>query len=78
MKEIFKGKKNIDKKEVKMEKMIMVIVGIFIFCNSVQAKSLYRSRAGRHFYGTEYEIWADFGPVGNTEKKYGGPIMSNF
>ena len=21
-------------------------------------------------YGTEYEIWADFGPVGNTEKKY--------
>ena len=36
MKEIFKGKKNIDKKEVKMEKMIMVIVGIFIFCNSVQ------------------------------------------
>ena len=27
--------------------------------------------AGRHFYGTEYEIWADFGPVGNTEKKDG-------
>ena len=22
-----------------------------------------------HFYGTEYEIWADFGLVGNTEKK---------
>ena len=40
-------------------------------------KSLYRSRAGRHFYETEYEIWADFGPVGNTEKKT-GPIMSNF
>ena len=35
----------------------------------MQAKSLYRSRAGKHFYGTEYEIWADFGPVGNTEKK---------
>ena len=32
------------------------------------AKSLYRSRAGNHFYGTEYDIWADFGPVGNTEK----------
>ena len=32
-------------------------------------KSLYRSRTGSHFYGTEYEIWADFGPVGNTEKK---------
>jgi hypothetical protein len=35
------------------------------------AKSLYRSCAGSHFYGTEYEIWADFGPVVNTEKKWG-------
>ena len=41
------------------------------------AKSLYRSRAGSPFYGTEYEILADFGPVGNTEKKI-GLIMSNF
>ena len=40
-------------------------------------KSLYRSRAGRHFYGTENEIWAGFGPVGNTEKK-NGQIMSYF
>ena len=32
-------------------------------------KSLCRSRAGNHFYGTEYDIWADFWPVGNTEKK---------
>ena len=40
-------------------------------------KLLYRSCAGSHFYGTEYEIWADFKPVGNTEKK-DGPIMSNF
>ena len=32
------------------------------------AKSLYRSRTGRHFHGTENEIWAGFGPVGNTEK----------
>ena len=29
------------------------------------------------FYGTGIEIWAGFGPVGNTEKKF-GPIMSNF
>ena len=29
----------------------------------------YLARAGSYFYGTEYEIWADFGPVGNTEKK---------
>ena len=34
-------------------------------------KSLYRSRAGRHFYGAEIEIWVGFGPVGNTEKKLG-------
>ena len=30
-----------------------------------------------NFYGTDIEIWADFGPVGNTEKRI-GPIMSNF
>ena len=36
-----------------------------------QPKSLYRSRAGRHFNGTENVIWAGFGPVGNTEKKFG-------
>ena len=34
-------------------------------------KSLYGSRAGRHFYGAENEISAGFGPVGNTEKKIG-------
>ena len=33
------------------------------------AKSLYKSRAGRHFYGTENVIWAGFGQIGNTEKK---------
>ena len=42
------------------------------------SKSLYRSRGESHFYGTEYEIWADFWPVGNTEKKNWGPIMNNF
>ena len=42
-----------------------------------KAKSLYRSRAGSHFYGTEYEIWADFGPVGNTEIFF-WQFMSNF
>ena len=40
----------------------------------LQPKPLYRS----HFYGTEYEIWTDFGPVGNTGKKDLGPIISNF
>ena len=34
-------------------------------------KSLYRSRAGRLFYGTENKIWAGFGLVGNTEKQIG-------
>ena len=32
----------------------------------IPPKSLYRSRAGRHFYGTENQIWAAFGPIGNT------------
>ena len=36
----------------------------------VRPKSLYRSRAGSHFFGIEYEIWADFGLVVNTEKKW--------
>ena len=27
------------------------------------SKSIYRSCAGRHFYGTEYEIMTDFGLV---------------
>ena len=44
---------------------------------SSQSHYICRSPTGRHFYGTENEIWAGFGPVGNTEKKW-GPIMSNF
>ena len=44
----------------------------------LQLKSLYKSHAGRHFYGTENVIWAGFMPVGSVEKKSGGPIMSNF
>ena len=41
----------------------------------LKAKSLYRSCAGSHFYGTEYEIWADFGLVGRTEKNALGPTV---
>ena len=33
----------------------------------VKAKSLYISRAGSRFYGTEFEIRAGFGQVGSTE-----------
>ena len=36
-----------------------------------EAKSLYRSRTRRHLYGTANGIRAGFGPVGNTEKKWG-------
>ena len=32
-----------------------------------QAKSLYISSTVSNFYRTEIEIWAGFGPVGNTE-----------
>ena len=39
---------------------------------------LYRNCAGSHLYGTEYEIWADFGPVGNTEKKNWAVKYSTF
>ena len=42
----------------------------------LQPKSLYKSCAGRLFYGTENEIWAGFRPVGSAEKKW-GPILSN-
>ena len=45
--------------------------------NFSKPKSLYRTRAGRHFYGTENEIWAAFGPVGNTEKN-GGRFWATF
>ena len=37
----------------------------------MQPKSLYISCAVSNFYGAEIEKWADFGPVGNTEKKIG-------
>ena len=42
------------------------------------SKSLYRSRAGSNFYGTEIEIWAGFKPVGNTEKKKLGRLWATF
>ena len=32
-----------------------------------QPKALFISRAMSHFYGTEYEILAVFGPVGSSE-----------
>ena len=44
---------------------------IFIKNSARLPKSLYRSCAGRYFYGTENEIWAGFGLVGNTEKRLG-------
>ena len=39
------------------------------------SKSLYRSRAGNHFYGTKFEIRVDFGLAGNTEKKIGPKVF---
>jgi len=38
--------------------------------------SIYRSHVVSNLYETDIEIWAGFGPVGNTEKN--GLIMSNF
>ena len=54
-----------------IEQNLEVQIGQFAHTYIVSAQSHWpdRSRKRRHFYGTEYEIWADFGPVGNTEKK---------
>ena len=45
-------------------------------------KSLYtayrKKSAGNHFYGTEYEIWAAFKPIGNTEEKIGADYQQIF
>ena len=41
------------------------------------AKSSYISHAESNFYGAEIEIWAVFGPDGNTVKKL-WPIISDF
>ena len=41
-------------------------------------KSLERSPVVGDCYGTGIEIRAGFGPIGSTEKKVSGPIMSNF
>ena len=50
---------------------------VVIYLYMVQTKSSYISRAESNFYGTEIEIWAGFGPIGNTEKKF-GPILIIF
>ena len=41
----------------------------FISKPKFKAKSLYRSHTGSHFYGTEYEIWADLGRSAIQSKK---------
>ena len=53
-------------------------IGSMSLLGNSSSKSLYISHAVSNFYGTGIEIWAGFGPVGNTEKKSWGPIMSNF
>ena len=45
-----------------------IILRTVFFFPCVQAKSLYISHAVSNLNGTEFEIWAGFGPVGSTEK----------
>ena len=45
---------------------------------SSQSHYICRSPAGRHFYGTENEIWAGFWAGRQYWKKSFWPIMSNF
>ena len=42
---------------------------MYVLFDILLPKSICISRAVSNFYGTEIEIWAGFGPVGNTEKK---------
>ena len=44
----------------------------------LKPKSLYISRTVSNFYGAEIEIWAGFGPVGNTEKINLGRLGTTF
>ena len=53
------------------------MVGMIKLYRPIFYSNIPQAESGRHFYGTENEIWASFGPVGNTEKNW-GPIMSNF
>ena len=63
--------------------MVVVVVGtvvvvvLVILIVAVVAQSLYRSGAGRYYYGRENVILIGFRAVGNTEKQK-WPIMSNF
>ena len=49
--------------------MYKKILYIQIIVKEMKPKSLYRTCAGIHFYGTENVIWAGFGPIGSTKKK---------
>ena len=51
---------------------------MYVLFDILLPKSICISRAVSNFYGTEIEIWAGFGPVGNTEKINLEAIMSNF
>ena len=59
-------------RHLRLYKINLYIFRRFKYIEVFESKSLYRSRAGRHFYGTENEIWAGFGPVSNTEQKQSG------
>ena len=47
-------------------------------CAAFHPKSLYISYPVSYLYEREIEIWAGFGPVGNTEKKWEGRLWATF
>ena len=58
---------------------MVIILGAYKESTKPQKQSHYIEVAqGNIFYGTENEIWADFEPVGSTEKNTFWPIISNF
>ena len=52
-----------------MHPKYVVIKNIYAYALAHEMSSVCFSLGVGNFYGTEIEIWAGFGPVGNTEKK---------
>ena len=65
------GTKGFDKAYVVLGQFLLLKKIDFLFIDWLQAKSLYVSRTVSNFHGTEFEIWAGFGPVDSTEFFFG-------
>ena len=56
--------------------MCVMLFRLFAYLQIQKNQSHYiEVMQGATFFGKEYEIWADFGPVGNTEKQILGQML---